>query len=157
MAFKRWLYRGGHPNRLAKVINRFWAFVHSSGIAPNYMVTLEVVGRQSGKVISFPLAMIEVDGKQYLVSMLGANANWVKNVKAASGDAWLRHGVHEHVHLEEVDIQQRAPILKAYLARAPGAQPHIPVDKDEPVSEFEKIAQEYPVFRVEKYQMKNEE
>jgi hypothetical protein len=43
----------------------------------------------------------------------------------------------------------RAPILKAYLQLAPGARPHIPVNKDAPVSEFEKIASKYPVFRLE--------
>jgi hypothetical protein len=39
--------------------------------------------------------------------------------------------------------------LKAYLQIAPGARPHIPIDKDAPISEFEKIASEYPVFKLE--------
>ena len=50
--------------------------------------------------------------------------------------------------LEEVDVSQRAPILKVYLRYAPGARPHIPVHRDAPLSEFEKIASQYPVFRV---------
>jgi len=149
VAFKRWLYRGGHPHTLAKILNRGWAIIHSQGIAPNYLVTLEVVGRQSGKTISFPLAMIVMNDERYLVSMLGAEANWVRNVKSAEGKARLRHGISEQVLLEEVEVQQRAPILKVYLSRAPGARPHIPISKDAPISEFEKIAPEYPVFRVE--------
>ncbi len=149
MAFKRWLYRGGRPNRLAKTINRGWAFVHSLGLFPNYLVTLELVGRQSGKTISFPLAMIVMHGERYLVSMLGTDANWVRNVEAAGGRARLRHGISEHVLLKEVEVSQRAPILKAYLHRAPGARPHILVSKDAPIAEFEKIASQYPVFRVE--------
>jgi len=149
MAFHRWLYREGHPNRLAKILNRGWAFVHSLGILPNYLVTLEVVGRQSGKTISFPLAMVVMNRQRYLVSMLGEEANWVRNVQAAGGRAKLRHGVSEQVLLEEVAVSQRAPILKAYLQIAPGARPHIPVCKDAPVSEFEKITAQYPVFRVE--------
>jgi len=149
MAFHRWLYREGHPNRLAKILNRGWAFVHSLGILPNYLVTLEVVGRQSGKTISFPLAMVVMNRQRYLVSMLGEEANWVRNVQAAGGRARLRHGVSEQVLLKEVDVSQRAPILKAYLQRAPGARPHIPVSKDAPVSEFENIAAQYPVFSVE--------
>jgi hypothetical protein len=149
MAFKQWLYRGGHPNRLAKILNRGWAVIHSLGIFPNYLVTLEVVGRQSGKVISFPLALTVMNGNRYLVSMLGAEANWVKNVRAAEGRARLRHGKSEEVLLEEIEVSQRAPILRAFLQRAPGARPHIPVDKDAPLSEFEKIASQYPVFRVE--------
>jgi hypothetical protein len=55
----------------------------------------------------------------------------------------------EQVVLEEVDVALRAPIIKAFLGHAPGARPHIPVNKDAPISEFEKIAAQYPVFRVE--------
>jgi hypothetical protein len=148
MALKRWMYRGGRPNKLTQVINMGWAFIHSLGIFPNYLVTLEVVGRQSGKVISFPLAMTVMNGERYLVSMLGNEANWVRNIEATGGKARLRHGISEQVLLEEVDVSQRASILKAYLQRAPGARPHIPISKDAPVSEFEKITLHYPVFRL---------
>ena len=149
MAIKRWLYRGGHPNRLARIINKGWAYFHALGIFPNYLVTLEVTGRQSGKKIDFPLAMTVMNGERYLVSMLGENANWVRNVRANNGMARLRHGISEEVMLVEVDVQKRAPILKAFLRHAPGARPHIPVDKDAQVAEFEKIASRYPVFRVD--------
>lgn len=149
MAFKRWLYRGGHPNLLAKVLNKGWAVLHSIGIYPERFVTLEVVGRKSGKIVSFPLAMVTVKGERYLVSMLGNEANWVENVRAAGGKARLVHGVSEQVLLKDVDVSQRAPILKAYLQIAPGARPHIPVSKDAPISDFEKIASQYPVFRLE--------
>ncbi len=146
--FHQWLYRGNHPNPLARIQNRGWALLHSLGIAPNYLVTLEVVGRRSGRVISFPLAMVLLDGERYLVSMLGANATWVRNVRAAGGQAILRHGRSEQVLLEEVAVEKRARVLKAYLHIAPGARPHIPVDKDAPLKEFEKIAAAYPVFRL---------
>jgi hypothetical protein len=149
MAFKRWMYRGGHPNIFAKIQNRGWAILHSLGIFPERFVTLEVVGRKSGKIVSFPLAMIVMNGERFLVSMLGDDTNWVRNVRAASGKARLVHGIREQVLLEEVDIRQRAPILKAYLKIAPGARPHIPVSKDAPIAEFEKIASKYPVFRLE--------
>jgi F420H(2)-dependent quinone reductase len=149
MAFHRWLYREGRPNILAKILNRGWAIFHSLGIFPNYLVTLEVVGRKSGKIISFPLAMTVMNGERYLVSMLGEDINWVRNVRAANGKARLRHGISEQVFLEEVDTKQRAPILKAYLKLAPGARPHMLISKDAPTAEFEKIASRFPVFRVE--------
>jgi deazaflavin-dependent oxidoreductase (nitroreductase family) len=149
MAFKRWLYRGGRPNDLAKIINKGWAVIHSLGVLPNSMVTLEVLGRKSGKIVNFPLAMTSLNGERYLVAMLGEQTNWVKNIKAAGGNAVLRHGKREQVHLVEVDISQRAPVLKAYLRLAPGARPHFTVNKDDPISEFEKIASKHPVFRVE--------
>ncbi len=149
MALHRWMYRGGRPNRLAKILNAASARFHSLGLFLNYFVTLQVVGRKSGRTISFPLAMTVLEGKRYLVSMLG-NANWVQNVRAAGGRATLVHGMTEQVLLKEVDVGQRAPILKAYLRLAPGARPHMSLSPDASTSEFEKIAAEYPVFQVER-------
>ena len=149
MAFHRWMYREGRPNLLAKIQNKGWAIIHSLGIFPNRFVTLEVVGRKSGKITSFPLAMTVINGERYLVSMLGEETNWVRNIQAAGGKARLRHGISEQVLLQEVDVNQRAPILKAYLQLAPGARPHISISKDAPISEFEKIASKYPVFRLD--------
>ncbi len=147
-AFKRWLYRGQRPNWIAKILNRAWANVASSGAAPNNLVTLEVTGRKSGRRVSFPLVMAVVEGQRYLVSMLGENVQWVRNVRAAGGRAVLRSGGREDVRLEEVPANLRAPILKAYLQIATGAQPHVPVNKDAALSEFEKIAASFPVFRL---------
>ena len=146
--FKRWLYRGHRPNLLARILNRAWAFVFARGVARDYLVTLEVTGRRSGRPISLPVVMAIVDGQRYLVSMLGENAAWVRNVRAASGKATLHHGRREEVRLEEIPAGQRAPVLKAYLQRAPGARAHVPVDKDAPLSDFERIAGTMPVFRV---------
>ena len=148
MTMKQWLYRGGRPNRLASWLNRGWATIHGLGIAPDYLVTMEVTGRRSGRTISLPLVMTRLNGERYLVSMLGTEAGWVRNVQAAEGKAVLRHGRRENVHLEEVAVEQRAPILKAYLQKAPGARGHVVIDKDAPLSEFEQVAAQYPVFRV---------
>jgi deazaflavin-dependent oxidoreductase (nitroreductase family) len=130
------------------MLNRAWAALFSLGILPDYMVTLEVTGRTSGRTVSLPMAVTVVNGQRYLVSMLGENVHWVHNVRADGGRAVLhRHG-REEVHLEEVPADQRAPILKAYLQRAPGARPHLPVNKDAPMADFEKVAETFPVFRV---------
>ncbi len=148
MSLQRWFYKGGHPNTVAKVLNKAGAILHALGISPNHMVTIEVVGRKSGKSISFPLAMTVINRERYLVSMLGENANWVRNIKAAGGKATLRHGIREEVILEEVDVQQRAVIIKEFLQIAPGARAHIPVDKDAPITAFEEIAAKVPVFKL---------
>jgi len=146
--FTRWLYRGQRPNWIATILNWASAVVASSGIAPNYLVTLEVIGRKSGRPLSLPVVIAVVDGERYLVSMLGENVNWVQNVRAAGGKAVLRSGGREEIQLEEVPADQRAPILKAYLQRAPGARPHVPVNKDASIQEFQKIAAAFPVFRL---------
>ena len=145
---RRWLYHGRRPNRIARVLNWATAVIGSSGIALKGLSTLEVVGRKSGRVIALPVAPSVVDGQRYLVSMLGDDVAWVRNVRAADGRAVLHHGRREQIRLEEVPADQRAPILKDYLNRAPGARPHIPASKDAPLSEFTKIAAGFPVFRV---------
>jgi deazaflavin-dependent oxidoreductase (nitroreductase family) len=146
--FKRWLYRGQRPNWIARMLNRAWAMLFSSGLLPDYMVTLEVTGRKSGRTISLPVAVSIVHGERYLVSMLGEHVQWVQNVRAAGGKAVLQSGGRKEVRLEEVPPEGRAPILKAYLQRAPGARPHVPMNKDAPLAEFEQVAADFPIFRV---------
>jgi deazaflavin-dependent oxidoreductase (nitroreductase family) len=146
--FTRWLYRGRRPHRIARILMKPWEAIASSGIAPGYLVTLEVTGRTSRRTLSLPLVVAAVDGQRYVVSMLGDDVQWVRNVRAAGGRAVLRSGVRRDVVLEEVPSGSRAAVLQAYLRRTPGARPHIPVDKDAPIEAFEKIAAAYPVFRV---------
>jgi hypothetical protein len=129
-------------------MNRWTAAVFALGIAPNYLVRLEVRARRSGRVIELPLVIAVIAGDRFLVSMLGERVDWVRNARAAGGDVVLRHGRREEVHLEEVAVEWRAPVLKAYLNAAPGARPHIPVHKDAPLSDFERVASQFPVFRV---------
>jgi hypothetical protein len=148
MKLEKWLYADGRPNRMAAVLNALSAAVYSLGVAPNYLVTLEVPGRSSGRLIKFPLVMTALEGERYLVSMLGEKVNWVRNVRAAGGLATLRHGRREPVQLEVVAVEQRPAILRAYLQRAPGARAHFPIDKNAPNSEFERIAADFPVFRI---------
>ena len=147
-ALDRWLYRGNRPNRLARVINGASARLAAAGIGPDRLVTLEVTGRRTGKAISFPVVVADYQGERYLVSMLGDHTNWVRNVRAAQGRAVLRRGNREVVQLDEVDPGQRAAILRRYLECSPGARSHIPVGRGAPSAEFERIAAQYPVFRV---------
>jgi hypothetical protein len=146
--YLRWLYRGGRPNRFARLQNRASAVVFAAGIWPGRAAALEVRGRRSGREISFPVVIAGHEGERYLVAMLGENTNWVRNVRAADGRAALRHGRREAVRLEEVSADSRPAILRRYLALAPGARPHIPVDRRAPLEEFEQIAPQIPVFRI---------
>jgi hypothetical protein len=145
--YYRWMYRGGRPNWWARPQNRLSAAI--GRLLPTRMVTLEVTGRSSGRRISLPLAVADCAGDDYLVSMLGNDVNWVRNVQAAGGCAALWRGPRrEVVHLDEVEPSVRAPILRRYLDRAPGARPHIPVDRRAPLSDLEAIAAQFPVFRI---------
>ena len=148
MSLKRWFYRGGRPNWLARLLDRGTAAVSARGVGPEYLVALEVPGRRSGRIVSLPLVVAAVDDERYLVSMLGEGVNSVRNVRAG-GEVALRHGRREEVHLQEVVAPDlRAPVLKAYLKRATNASAHMPVPKDAPLAEFERMAPRFPVFRV---------
>jgi hypothetical protein len=145
---KRWMYKSGRPNSVAALLNRCWAIVAAAGFGPNRMVTLEVPGRKSGRLTSFPLMVVDYQGERYLVAMLGEGTNWVSNVRAAGGLAVLSHRRREAVRLEEVNPRICAPILRRYLQIAPGARPHIPVDRRAPLVDFQQIAVHYPVFLI---------
>lgn len=145
----RAMYTGGRANATARRYARWWAAVHSAGLGPRRWVTLEVPGRRSGRPTRVPLGMADWQGRWYLVSMLG-DCNWVRNVRAAGGRAVLRHGRARTCRLIEVPAAERAPILKRYLAKVPGARPHVPVDRHAPLAAFEAVADRYPVFRVER-------
>ena len=144
----RAMYEGGRGNETARRLSRFWAAVFALGLAPKRWVTLEVVGRRSGRITRFPLGMADWEGRWYLVPMLGENCNWVQNVRTANGRVTLRHGRAKECELIELPAHERAPILRRYLQTVPGARPHVPVDPTAPLADFEAIAAGYPVFKV---------
>lgn len=148
-SLRRWMYRHGRPNRLARVLNRISALRFRTGfLSPARAATLQVRGRRTGRTVSFPVVVTPYQGERYVVSMLGRRANWVANVRAADGAAVLRHGRPAAVRLVEVAVADRAPILRRFVNIAPGVRPHMPVGRDAPLGEFERIAADFPVFRV---------
>jgi len=142
------LYPGGRPNALAGCLNSAWAWLGSLGVAPSFMVSLETKGRRTGRISRVPVVVARLGPHRYLVSMLGENADWVRNARASGGEVVIRHGGVEQVRLEEVPASERAPILKAYLRRAPGARPHFEIGPDASIEQFARVAPRYPVFRV---------
>jgi hypothetical protein len=83
--YLRWLYRAGRPNVFARMQNRASAAAFAMGIWPRRAAALDVRGRVSGRVISLPVVIVDYEGERYLVSMLGGDVNWVRNVRAAGG------------------------------------------------------------------------
>lgn len=148
---KRWMYPAGRPNRLARAMNGVsqWQYRHGILTLGGRAVTLEVRGRTSGRALRFPLVLVRQGGERYVVSMLGPSARWLRNLEADGGRAVLHAPRPEHVRLVVVPPAQRAPVLKRYLELAPGARPHVPVDRHAPLGQFEAVAGDFPVLRVE--------
>jgi F420H(2)-dependent quinone reductase len=146
-AFQRWQFRTGRPNRSARVLSRLLGIAFGAGIGPNQAATLEVRGRKTGRKISFPIVIVAYEGERYLVAMLGDKTNWVLNLRA-DNHAVLQRGTRENVSLVQDFSGNRAAILRRYLNLAGGARPFFPIERRAPLGDFERIVEEYPVFRV---------
>jgi len=96
----------------------------------------------------------EIKGKKYLVSLAGERA-WVKNVRAAHGEAFIIHGVRRRVHLREVPVGERAPILPAYVqrrafTRSPKRAARLYFGLEAPtLGDMQRRAARFPVFAIE--------
>jgi hypothetical protein len=119
------------------------------GLPPREVAVLEVRGRASGRQRSNPAVIATVAGTRYLVSMLGSQSDWVRNVDAAHGEACIRQGRRQRVHLVPVPPEQRAPVLREYVRIASSGRRHFPLTIDAPLSEFEAIASQHPVYRID--------
>ena len=148
-ALMRLLYRNWRPTRLGRWVNKFSGWWSGLGLPPRFQAVLEVHGRTSGRTRSNPVVIASVEGKCYLVSMLGPESDWVKNVEAAHGDAVIRQGRRRRVHLVPVSPEYRAPILREYVRIAPSGRQHFPLAVEAPLSDFDAIAGRYPVYRID--------
>src|SRR5439155_26559030 len=78
-ALMRLVYRDWRPTRFGRWVNRFACWWSGLGLPPSFQAALEVRGRISGSIRSNPVVIATVNGKDYLVSMLGPDSDWVKN------------------------------------------------------------------------------
>ena len=147
--YLHFFYDGWHPTRAGRLVNGAWAWLAGMGLTPSILLTLQVKGRTSGRIRTNVLVPAKVDGQRYLVSMLGDGSEWVRNVRAAGGKAFVKRGRSLPVQLTEIPPEGCAPIIKAYCKVATSGRHHFPVPYDAPVSDFEAIAADYPVFRID--------
>jgi hypothetical protein len=106
-----------------------------------------VTGRRTGRPHRLAVVVARLEGQEYLVSMVG-EGEWVKNVRAAGGEAYLISARRRKVRLQDVPIERQAPIIKEYLRRAPGGRPHIGLGPTAASADFERVAPHYPVFQI---------
>ncbi len=136
------------PSGFVKAMNGLVGRLASWGLVPGGTALLQVKGRRSGHTRSTAVTWVDREGQRYLVAPRG-NAEWVRNVKAAGGEAILKHGKSDAVHLEELPVEQRAPIIQAYLKKtARVTKREFGIEPDAPIEEFQRIASDHPVFRI---------
>jgi len=136
------------PSGFVKAMNGLVGRLASWGLIPGGTAVLQAKGRRSGQMRSTAVTWVEHDGQRYLVAPRG-NTEWARNVKAAGGEAVLKHGKSEAVRLGELPVEQRAPIIQAYLKKtARVTKREFGIEPDAPIEEFQRIAPNHPVFRV---------
>lgn len=136
------------PGAMTKLSNKLVGWMAAMGLGPKRTVVLGVKGRKSGQARSAVVNIVDYDGQMYLVAPRG-NTEWSRNARAA-GEATIRRGrKSEHVRLEEVPVEQRAPIIQTYLSEnAMVTKAHFGIDPKAPIEEFQRIAPEHPTFRI---------
>lgn len=147
------------PTELYRRVNRsVGVWVTSVGLAPKDAVTLTVRGRKSGRLRRLPILRTSHEGQDYLVSLAG-ESEWVRNIRAAGGEAVIQRGRARSVHLVELATKDRPVILGAYLRAAKArssaesyakqCEHYFGLPTEPSALELAVVAQYYPVFRVE--------
>ncbi len=143
--------------------NAFMSAAVRLGVNLGSFALLTVRGRKSGKPIATPVAVFEQDGKRYLIASYGA-VNWVRNLRAAGGEATLTSGRHsERIRAVELAPQAAAPIFRdALRAGPPGIPapivrayrrffvlPYLNITTNATLEECEREALTHPVFLIQ--------
>jgi deazaflavin-dependent oxidoreductase (nitroreductase family) len=137
------------PGRITRrVMNPLVAAATRLGLSVWGSRVLEVRGRQSGLPRRTPVNLLELDGRQYLVSPRG-EGQWVRNVRADEGRLTLILGHRrDHRIATELADADKPPILRSYLRRwkAEVGVFFDGVDADASDDELRRIAPDHPVF-----------
>ncbi|HET9344562.1 MAG TPA: nitroreductase family deazaflavin-dependent oxidoreductase [Candidatus Limnocylindrales bacterium] len=90
-------------------------------LGPNVLLTIR--GRTSGRPRTVPVALVELDGRRWVVGTYG-DVQWTRNLRAA-GEAELRLGDRvEHVTARELSHEEAIELIRdtlpRYVASLPG-------------------------------------
>jgi deazaflavin-dependent oxidoreductase (nitroreductase family) len=130
--------------------NLFATTMARLGLKMGPIQLLTVRGRKTGEPRTTPVAVVEQDGKRYLVAPYGA-VNWVRNLRVA-GEATLTFGRRsETIQAQELVPKEAAPILKSTIGGGGSfTRDYFTVTAQSPLEEFEREAVHHPVFLIQK-------
>ncbi len=132
------------------ILNNIVAGTARLGVSVRGSRVLETKGRKTGEPRRNPVNLLKLEGQQYLVSPRG-ETQWVRNVRADDGRVVLILGIRrEERKATEVPLDERAPILRAYLKKwkAETGRFFGGVGPDASDEELAAIAGRHPVFRL---------
>ncbi len=145
--------RGSLP-RWLKPANRLVMALQRLGLRTGTIHVLSVPGRTSGRMRSTPVSSLTVDGARYIVGAM-ADADWVKNARAAGWGNLAYGRKRERVILVELPAPERGAILREFPRLVPGGVSffrrvyQLPKDRASLPDAFANLATRATVFRVE--------
>lgn len=130
-----------------RMLNAVFSCLVRVGVIPGAHL-VSVPGRKSGVMRTTPVFVLRYEGHRWLVAGF-EQADWVKNLRAAGWCVLIHDRRQERVAVIEVEEPEvRAPLLQAFVRRAPGGKRGFTIQVDASLSAFMAIAQEHPVFRI---------
>lgn len=136
------------PSPVERVFNRAFGALVGLGIGLRHNYLLRVRGRTTGRTLSTPVNVLELDGRRWLVAGRG-RTQWVRNAEVA-GEIVLQRGRHRRrCRLRPVPDADKPRVLSAYLVRfRMTVQRYFPVPAGSAPEAFAGIAARYPVFEL---------
>ena len=147
-------------NAFVRINNAMISSLLRLGIKVWSFSLLTVRGRKSGKPIVTPVAIFVQDQKRYLIATYGV-VNWVRNLRAAGGEATLTRRRHsEKFHAIELEPEAAALVFREALRSGPPGipavifrvyrsllvLPYLNVTENSSLEEFEREVLAHPVF-----------
>ena len=136
------------PSAVERVFNRVFGTLVGLGLGLRHNHLLQVRGRTTGRLVSVPVNVLELDGRRWLVAPRG-RTHWVRNAEVA-GEVVLQRGRRkERCRLRVVPDADKPRILGAYLdSFRTTVQRYFPVKAGAPAADFAVVAGRYPVFEL---------
>jgi hypothetical protein len=136
------------PSAVERIFNRVFGFLVDLGGGFSYNYLLQVRGRNSGKLYSNPINLLEVAGKRYLVAPRG-RTQWVRNAESANEITLKKGSSRSKFRLRPLQGQEKLEVLKTYLDTFKReVKIYFPVPDGSPVEAFVGIADNYPAFEL---------
>jgi deazaflavin-dependent oxidoreductase (nitroreductase family) len=108
---------------------------------------LTVPGRNTGKLWSTPVSIVNEGGERWLVAPYG-DRNWVRNARAAGWVELRRGRSRERIAVVELSAEEAVPVLREYYLRGRVTRPFFDVTLGSADEEWLAEAPLHPVFRL---------
>jgi deazaflavin-dependent oxidoreductase (nitroreductase family) len=142
-------FRAGFSIRFFNALITF--SLRTGVLAPKQMSLLTVRGRKSGELRTNPVALTkDGQGRTILMAPYGA-VNWVRNLRAAGGEATLTRGRNKQpIRAVELKGQDAVGVLKQILGMniPKFLLDYFEARADSPWEELEQEARRHPIFHI---------